>query len=75
MAESANLKTVHQAVREYVAAWSPADRPISTKDAVEAVKASVGGIEHTDAELANVIASLAIQSGRDVHFNLEEPAG
>jgi hypothetical protein len=75
MAQSANLKTVHQAVREYVAAWASGGRPISTRDAVKAVKASVANIEHTNSELANIIASLAIQSGRNVHFNVEEPAG
>jgi hypothetical protein len=48
---------------------------ISTADAIWTIRYTAPHCEHTDAELAEIVASLAISQGRDVVFDhASEPA-
>jgi hypothetical protein len=61
-------KTVDEAVVGYVSSWKSDCRPLSTRDAVHAIRAAVPHAEHTDSELAELIAAAAVRAGHTIYF-------
>lgn len=69
---------IHQAFRRqsvagmiesYVAARVGTKRPISTADVVRMIRQALPDCEHTDPELVNLIATIAVSKGCDVAFD------
>jgi len=48
---------------------------VSTADAIWTIRYTVPHCEHTDGELAEIVASLAISQGRDVAFDHSADGG
>lgn len=62
-------RSVVHAINQYVNSRKTADRPISTQDALRALRAALPNCELTDRELADMVAAAAIERGRNVAFD------
>ncbi len=65
---AAILQSVADVAQSYVASRQKKS-VISTADAIWSIRYTVSHCEHTDQELAEIVASLAISQGRDVAFD------
>ena len=68
---------VSAAVDQYVQSQKLTDRPISTREAVQALRSVLAKCYLSDRRLADLVAASAVNHGRDVNFDwaasLDEP--
>jgi hypothetical protein len=61
-------QTVEQAVQSYISLHATQTWPVATNHAVTAIRNTLPDAEHTDAELAELVAAAAIRAGCPVFF-------
>jgi hypothetical protein len=61
---------VSTAVHEYVHSQEKTGRPISTREAVQALRSVLAKCYLSDRRLADLVAASAVIHGRDVNFDL-----
>jgi len=75
MIRRAHQQTVEQAVQSYIALHATQTWPIATDHAVKALRDTLPDAEHTDAELAELVAAAAIRAGCPVFFASKQAFG
>jgi hypothetical protein len=69
MKRQAEQLSLDQAIQSYIASHRSKLTPISTKEAVAAIRAMVPDCEHLDDELATLIGAAAVRVGLSVYFS------
>jgi hypothetical protein len=68
MLRKVHHQTVEQAVQSYISLHATKTWPMATDHAVRAIRGTLPDAEHTDAELADLVAAAAIRAGCPVFF-------
>ena len=61
-------QTAEKVLQSYIALRATKTWPVATYQAVRAIRATLPDAEHTDAELAELVAAAAIRAGCPVFF-------
>jgi hypothetical protein len=66
-------RLIQKLAEEYVGSHDGQSRPISLQSGIRAIRSATPGLNHTDRDLADIIAATAVSRGHCVDFDDQSP--